>query len=146
MPTVISGSDNFNTNDVASQTELDAKITATGDAPIFGCRAWVNFDGKRDSTGATSTANTARFIRASGNVSSVMRNGTGDYTVNFTAPMEDADYSAISSGESRASSGSVAAYIPCPKNYLVSSVGIGCEVSTASGYADIASISVSVFR
>ena len=51
-------------------------------ATAYGCRAWVNFAG---STGT---------IRASGNVSSVTRNGTGDYTVNFTTAMPDANYSA----------------------------------------------------
>jgi hypothetical protein len=37
-------------------------------------------------------------IRASGNVSSITDNGTGDYTVNFTTAMPDANYSAISTG------------------------------------------------
>lgn len=46
------------------------------------CRAWVNFNG-------TSTV----AIRASYNVSSITDNGTGDYTVNFTTAMPDANYS-----------------------------------------------------
>lgn len=79
------------------ETPVKDALSASGDAPIFGCRAWVNFDGTRDSTGAVSTANTARLIRASGNVSSVVRNGTGDYTVNFTTAMPDANYSAVGS-------------------------------------------------
>ena len=77
----------------------DAAVTAakldgaqTGSAPIYGCRAWVNFDGTRDTTGAASTANTNRFIRASGNVASVLRNTTGDYTITFTTAMPDANY------------------------------------------------------
>ena len=45
------------------------------------CRAWVNFDG----TGTVA-------IRASFNVSSITDNGTGDYTVNFTTAMPDANY------------------------------------------------------
>jgi hypothetical protein len=45
------------------------------------CRAWVNFDG----TGTPA-------IRASGNVTSITDNGTGDYTVNFTTAMPDANY------------------------------------------------------
>ena len=45
------------------------------------CRAWVNFNGVTTAT-----------IRASFNVSSVTRNGTGDYTVNFTNAMPDANY------------------------------------------------------
>ena len=65
----------------------------SGLAPIYGCRAWVNFDGTRDASGAASTANTNRFIRSSGNVSSVLRTSTGDYTVNFAIPMADANYS-----------------------------------------------------
>jgi hypothetical protein len=45
------------------------------------CRAWVNFNG----TGTVA-------IRASFNVSSITDNGTGDYTVNFTNAMPDANY------------------------------------------------------
>ena len=48
----------------------------------YKCRAWVNFNG----TGTVA-------IRASGNVSSITDNGTGDYTVNFTTAMPDANYS-----------------------------------------------------
>lgn len=53
-------------------------------ALAYGCRAWVNFNG----VGGAS-------IRASGNVSSVVRNGTGEYTINFAAAMPDANYAAI---------------------------------------------------
>ncbi len=55
-------------------------------------KAWVNFDGTKDTTGATSTANTNRLIRASENVASVLRNSVGDYTVSFTTQMTDANY------------------------------------------------------
>jgi hypothetical protein len=50
-------------------------------AIAYGCRAWVNFNG----TGTVA-------IRASGNVTSITDNGTGDYTVNFTTAMPDANY------------------------------------------------------
>jgi uncharacterized protein (AIM24 family) len=53
-------------------------------AVAYGCRAWVNFNG----TGTVA-------IRASGNVSSITDNGTGDYTVNFSTAMPDANYSAV---------------------------------------------------
>jgi hypothetical protein len=53
--------------------------------PRFGCRAWVNFNG----TGTVA-------IRGSGNVSSITDNGVGDYTVNFTTAMPDANYAAVS--------------------------------------------------
>jgi len=53
-------------------------------ATAYGCRAWVNFNG----TGTVA-------IRASGNVSSITDNGVGDYTVNFTNAMPDANYAAF---------------------------------------------------
>jgi len=56
--------------------------TVSGTAPIYPCRAWVNFNG----TGTVA-------IRASGNVTSITDNGTGDYTVNFTTALPDANYS-----------------------------------------------------
>ena len=56
----------------------------------YKCRAWVNFNG---TTASPST------IRASGNVSSVTKNGTGDYTINFTIAMPDANYSTTYGGQ-----------------------------------------------
>jgi hypothetical protein len=50
------------------------------------CRAWVNFNG----TGTVA-------IRASFNVSSITDSAIGDYTVNFTTAMPDANYSFVSS-------------------------------------------------
>ena len=47
-------------------------------------KAWVNFNG----TGTVA-------IRASFNVSSITDNGVGDYTVNFTNAMSNADYAAL---------------------------------------------------
>jgi hypothetical protein len=52
---------------------------STGTA--YFCRAWVNFNG----TGTVA-------IRSSGNVSSITDSGTGNYTVNFTTAMPDANY------------------------------------------------------
>ena len=50
-------------------------------ATAYGCRAWVNFNG----TGTVA-------IRDSGNVSSITDNGTGNYTINFSANMPDTNY------------------------------------------------------
>jgi len=82
------------TNKTLTTPNIDSApfATVSGTAPIYGCRAWVNFDGTKDTTGAVSTANTNRLIRASGNVTSVLRNGTGDYTISFTTAMPDANY------------------------------------------------------
>ena len=51
------------------------------------CRAWVNFNG----TGTVA-------IRAAFNVSSITDNGVGDYTVNFTNAMPDANYCIAGTG------------------------------------------------
>ena len=59
--------------------------TVSGTAPIYMCRAWVNFNG-------SGTVSTNQTIRASGNVASVFKNATGDYTITFTTAMPDANY------------------------------------------------------
>ena len=93
MSSVIRGSDNFDTSDNATQTELDAiesysdsdvltLFNASGSAPVYACRAWVNFKG----TGTVS-------IRGSGGVSSITDRGTGLYTMNFSFAMQDINYS-----------------------------------------------------
>lgn len=53
--------------------------TPSGSAPLYGIRAWVRF--------TMPTHNGTPAIAASGNVSSVTRNGQGDYTVTFTTPL-----------------------------------------------------------
>ena len=58
------------------------------------CRAWVNFDG----TGTPA-------IRASFNVTSITDNGTGDYTINITTAMPDANYSAIATAQRNSNGG-----------------------------------------
>lgn len=69
--------------------------TATGAAPSYGARAWVNFDGTRDTSGAATTANTNRFIRAQGNVSNVLKLGDGLFVISFATPMDNANYAAV---------------------------------------------------
>jgi hypothetical protein len=69
---------------LATPTFNSAQLpTISGTAPLYMCRAWVNFNG----TGTVA-------IRASGNVSSITDNGVGTYTVNFTTAMPDINYSA----------------------------------------------------
>ena len=67
-------------NTVESQVGTDYTTLYKG----YFCRAWVNFNG----SGTVA-------IRASGNVSSITDNGTGNYTVNFTTAMPDSDYSCV---------------------------------------------------
>jgi hypothetical protein len=53
--------------------------------PEYKCRAWVNFNG----TGSVGS----QTIRGSGNLTSVTKNATGDYTVNIDNDMPDDNYS-----------------------------------------------------
>jgi hypothetical protein len=71
----------------ANASNIMTALNASGSAPIYAARAWVNFSG----TGTVT-------IRASGNVTSITDNGTGDYTVNFTTAMSDANYCATFCG------------------------------------------------
>jgi len=76
------------TDDTKILTSLKLRngLNASGSAPVYACRAWVNFNG----TGTVA-------IRGSGNVSSITDNGVGNYTVNFTTPMEDVNYAFLGS-------------------------------------------------
>ena len=71
-----------NDTEFLTAKKLRDALNATGFAPVYACRAWVNFNG----TGTPS-------IRKSGNVSSITDNGVGNYTINFTLFMPDANYS-----------------------------------------------------
>lgn len=113
-----------------------AQMNSTGSAPVYGCRAWVNFNG----TGAVA-------IRASGNVTSITDNGVGDYTVNFTTAMPDASYAVNATSadldtaniwNNQAATSSSAGYM------TASSVRIATTISGAQG--DTAIATVSVFR
>jgi hypothetical protein len=96
------------TGNLTGNADTATKLsTTTGSAPAYACRAWVNFDGTRDTTGATSTANTNRLIRASGNVTSVLRNSTGSYTITFTTAMSDANFSFSFSGKRQDTAGTL---------------------------------------
>jgi len=65
------------------------------------CKAWVNFNG----TGTVA-------IRASYNVSSITDNGVGNYTVNFTTAMVDANYAACSNSGTAGGTGQGAWTVP----------------------------------
>jgi len=105
-------------------------------ATAYGCRAWVNFNG----TGTVA-------IRASGNVSSVTKNGTGNYTVNFTTAMPDANYGFVGTGRNDAGTG-------CGTVFIYPSVapttgGVRIETGAIAGVlspSDLPFVNVAIFR
>lgn len=77
---------------VLSTLNDSSGVLATQNGMTGIAKAWVNFNG----TGTVA-------IRDSFNVSSITDNGTGDYTVNFTTAMPNANYcSCINSGNGSA--------------------------------------------
>ena len=73
------------TADIAAAQITAPKLSGaqTGSAPIYGVRGWCRFDGTLAGTNAPT---------AGGNVTSVTRNGVGDYTINFTTALPSANY------------------------------------------------------
>jgi hypothetical protein len=108
-------------------------IEYAGAAPVFACRAWVNFNG----TGTVA-------IRGSGNVSSITDNGTGDWTVNFTTSMSDANYG-ISIGGGSATGGLRVPQAPYTTAPSVSALRVG-GFTDAGSAIDLEYVSVAIFR
>jgi len=109
-------------------------LNVTGSAPMFACRAWVNFDG-----GGTVA------IRASGNVSSITDNGTGDYMVNFGTDMPVANYATTASWTNGSSDRNLQDGPAIPVGYGRGFVRI--LLTTGTGYAQDGSIvSVAIFQ
>ena len=113
--------------------------TVSGTAPLYMCRAWVNFNG----TGTVA-------IRASGNVTSITDAGTGQYTVNFTTAMPDTNYATIGSGYT-ASSGLPAFTNATRAIAAFSNTSSSCRIQvyrsdTNSFDADSPEMNVAIFR
>lgn len=61
-----------------------AVLSASGSAPVFACRAWVNFNG----IGTIAT-------RGSGNIVSITDHAVGVFSANYATPMSNANYAAL---------------------------------------------------
>jgi uncharacterized protein (AIM24 family) len=101
-------------------------------ATAYGCRAWVNFNG----TGTVA-------IRASGNVTSITDNGTGDYSVNFTNAMPNVNYAVTGSYGETATGGNSMFQTYTPTTGLVR---ITSRSSSANGFQDSVNCFCAVFR
>ena len=116
------------TDDLANNAVTTAKL-GSGEASGL-CKAWVNFNG----TGVVA-------IRASYNVSSITDNGVGDYTVNFTTAMADANYAVLIQGQSSAAIG-ISDYTTAR---TVSAHRLGM-VDVNGSFGDNATVQVAIFR
>lgn len=101
------------------------------------CRAWVNFDG------TTSPIN----IRASFNVSSITDNGTGDYTVNFTTAMPDANYCAVTAYNEHETQGAYNSSLQVSSlTYTASAVRVKAWYGSGGASDDASICNVAIFR
>jgi hypothetical protein len=121
------------TGDVAA-ARITGALNATGSAPLFACRAWVNFNG----TGTVA-------IRASGNVSSITDNSVGNYTVNFATAMQDVDYCAVSQGGRDGASTNSAVIGPLGALPTTSTFRLA-SFNSAFNSVDAAFINLAIFR
>ncbi|MDA0778783.1 MAG: hypothetical protein O3C19_06955 [Bacteroidetes bacterium] len=121
-----------NNSKLLTPLRLREGLNATGAAPIYACRAWVNFKG----TGAVT-------IRASGNVSSITDNGSGDYTVNLTTAMPDANYCVVAAGSSSLIAD--ARQGPGVSNSSTSAIAVYCGFDNGGG-TNWTFVNVAVFR
>ena len=100
------------------------------------CRAWVNFNGVTTAT-----------IRASFNVSSVTRNAAGDYTVNFTNSLPDANYSPVFGTIN--TDGSALPYVVGIKPGVApttSQIRVQSSVTNTLSASDVSQVHVAIFR
>ena len=110
----------------------NARLTGTT------CKAWVNFNGDGSVP-----------IRASYNVSSITDNGTGNYTVNFTKAMPDANYavSALAGYSQGPAGNNTISAIFLPEGYPVATTGFRLRSITAgSVLTDNGTVCAAIFR
>lgn len=121
------------TGTMATTESTLTQFNVSGSAPVYACRAWVNFNG----TGTVA-------IRASGNVSSITDNGVGDYTINFTTAMPDANYSAVGMVDSPTSNiYSISGKFSFPPTTTTLRVSTGL---VGIAFADVDIVNISIFR
>jgi hypothetical protein len=132
MASVINAS--VSSNGIVSTADASGILKVQSNGVTTNALAWVNFNG---------TLSTPITPRANYNVGSVTKNGTGDYTVNFTSALTDANYSAVVSGGST-SNGNALAYnfgaVP-----TTSAVRIRGRDIYASATADCDYVNVAIF-
>jgi len=121
---------------VATAESTLTQFNVTGSAPVYACRAWVNFDG----------STTPPTIRGSGNVTSVTRSATGSFTVTFTTAMPDANYCVTGTC---GTPGSTAGFINAPQSSAANQTTTTLAVGTyneAGGTFNASFVSVAIFR
>ena len=113
--------------------------------PLFGCRAFVNFDGTSTTNVTVNGVTEAHCaIRASGNVSKVVKSGVGNYVIHFTTAMPDTNYC---TNVTIGNYGSAVMHISTNNSYVPSTYTTSTvEVKTAPVAFDMKLICITIFR
>ena len=99
-------------------------------------KVWVNFNGTTVTSATDMTG-----VNDSFNVSSVVDNGTGQYTINFSSAMANANYAVVLGGPTDGGNGNLG---PFANSRTTSS--ITCfNYSQAGNFQDISSYNAAVF-
>jgi hypothetical protein len=114
-------------------------VLATQNGMTGICKAWVSFNG----TGTVA-------IRGSFNVSSIVDNGTGYYTVNLTTAMPNVNYAVTAANEVGASVGcsvgiNGGATFAAKTTPTTSSFTVNCYNPSGGGMVDSAYLNLAVF-
>ena len=123
------------------------------DAPVYACRAWVNFDGTFAFSGTTqySPTDNPTPINNSGNISSIEEKGTGDHLITFSEPMPHANYCVagkiVNNTYSVASDNSIRTVMVHKDDRSVNKVRVFCKFANAgnTGTEEEHTIMVTVF-
>lgn len=107
--------------------------TVLNDATVGVCRAWVTFNGTLSGTITP---------RASFNVTNITKNGTGDYTLNFTTALANANYAFLvtPTSSTAATNGNAVRTVT-----TISTSAFRFVISNGSAIADVDYVNVAIF-
>jgi len=132
--------------DFTSGTAVDGSYTVT----VTGANTFTVTQASRTTSGNVTLQN---FIRGSGNVSSIADNATGEYTINFTTALPDANYSvagiAVCSSTTNISGGAITIIGTAstgPTTKTTSALKVGTGNDNSGSFIDNADISIVIFR
>jgi hypothetical protein len=120
---------------VADTIQDGAGNSTAMDNAIYGsAKAWVSFVGSSGS------------IRASYNVGSITRNGTGNYTINFTNAISDSNYATFVTANRSASGVDGYGSLYGAGTYSTTAVQVLSAFASSATLQDASIVNVSVFR
>lgn len=122
-------------------------LNVEGDAPIYACRGWINFNSQLNINLDVPEGSDELFIRSSSNnISNVIYNSVGDFTVNFkpNVGMLDENYSVVATIKTNENTKEVELNTICIDQLTTSSFKVYSGNTTS--FVDPSMISLHIFR